>query len=465
MPLCASRAVAWFRDRALNYRQAIEDVLVSMAPQAAGLVTGVVTSVLIARGLGAAGMGQYALVLSICGLTAQLSDLGIGRTAVRFAARAAALGETCLQMAVLRWAFRIRMSMALLMSVVAFILAPWISQRFWHAADLAPIVRLGLWIGILGALAAVPTVYFQALKRFRVNATVTVVQTLLTFIGILILAFLRHWSVTAVIQVSVVTTALGAFIFLVLVPKAALFTVEDLRKPFRSALAGLWKAPDQSAVSATSLDNTGPTTFAFYMVLSSVATAVILRADVWLMGYFLDKPQIGIYQVATRFTLPLTMLLGALNTALWPRASALTSADATLRLLRGTFKLTALTAACGLLYAAFVPLLMPWLFGSEYATGILLGQLLCLRYCVALLMCPIQVIGYSLGLVRIYWLVNLLQLTVTVTMNVLLLPRMGAVGSAIALIANDVVGFAMIGGLILRHSAAMRLGSDGSPSI
>lgn len=442
-PEAAPRGLAWWASKARHYRQAIEDVLVSMAPQAANLVTGLATAVLIARGLGAAGMGQYALILSVCGLTAQLSDLGIGRTAVRFAARATALGEEGLQMAVLRWAFRIRMSLALLVSAGAFLLAPWISRRFWHAPELAPLVRIGLWIGILGALAAVPTVYFQSLKRFRVNATVTVVQTLLTLVGILALAVLRRWSVGAVIVVSVVTTGLGAFAFLVLVPKPALFALQDLRKPFRAVLAGLWRAPDQSAVAASSLDDTGPTLFAFYMLLSSGLVAVTLRADVWLMGYFLSKSEIGVYHVASRFTLPLAMLLGALNTALWPRASALSSPTATQRLLRASFKLTTLAAAATVVYGLLAPMLAPLLFGAQYAGAVALARWLCLGFAPVILTCPIGVIAYTVGVVRVYYLVNLLQFAVVVALDVALMPRIGATAAGISFMAYSVAGSAL----------------------
>ncbi|NSW56908.1 MAG: oligosaccharide flippase family protein [Armatimonadetes bacterium] len=447
----------WLRGRLAYYRQAIEDVLVSMAPQAVSLVAGVVTSVLIARGLGAEGMGQYALVLSVCGLTSQLSDLGIGRTAVRFAARAAALGDTRLQMSVLRWAFRLRMAMVLVASAAAFAVAPWIAQRFWHDPSLAPIVRLGLWIGIMSGVAGVPSVYFQSLKRFRINATVSIVQTLLTLAGIIALAWLEYWSVDAVIRVSVLTAALGAAAFIVLVPKAALFSLADLQGSAKSVLTRLWKAPDQGSAGENSLDDTGPTTFAFYMVLSSIIVAITLRADVWLMGYFLSQSEIGIYQVATRFTLPLTMLIGALNTALWPRASAVTSLPETLRLLRGTLKVSALAAVGGLLYAIFAPMATAWLFGDEYASGVFLGQLLCIRYCVALLMCPMGVVGYSFGLVRAYWGVNLVQLTVAVMLNLLLIPQFGAAGAALALIGCDASGAALVAFLAFRQLGLLPL--------
>lgn len=449
--------LTWLVELAAHHRQAIEDVLVSMAPQGAKLAVGVVSAILLARGLGPEGMGQYALIMSVCLLVAQLSDLGIGPTAVRFASRAVALGRTALQHAVLRWAFRLRMAVALLLSAGAYLLVPWITDRFWHAPDLAPLVRLGLLIGIFTALGTVPMIYFQSLKRFRVNAVVGTAQSVALLAGVLILAAMQWWTVAAVVRVSVLATSLGALAFLALVPRAALVAREDIRGRAGPLLKRLLLTPEEGREGRT-LDATSPTHFALYMMLSSAIVTVTLKADVWLMGYYLDKAEIGVYDVATRFTLPLLMLLGAINTALWPRASALVSMEATGNLLPKTLKLIALASGAVAAYAMLVPLLAPWLFGAEYAAATVLAQLLCLRYCIALLISPVGILGYNYGLVKCFWLINLLQLGVVLAINIVLLPKVGALGGAFALIANDVVGGAMALGIIFQRVRAARTG-------
>lgn len=458
-----TRQVEWFRQTLTGSRQGTEDVVVSIVPNVVMMVTTLVASILMARGLGSAGMGQYALVMSVSGLATQLSDLGINKTAIRFAARAAAHGDTGLQFATLRWALRLRTVMVIVVSVAAFFAAPVIAGRYWHAENLAPLVRLSLWAGLGTAMAMIPRVYFQSIRRFRVNATVSSGQPVIFLLGILVIYTLAEWgvgdaiwTVGNVVIASVVTTAAGALVFLVIVPKAALFSLDDFRGPLREAINCFWRAPAQDIAVAQSLDDTSPTPFAFLMGLSAAIASVIQRADLWIMGYFLSQPEIGVYQVAMRLTVPLTALLGALNTALWPRASALTSTSQTLRLLRSTFAASGVAAIGSLVYAAFVPLLTPVLFGAEYKSGVLLGQLLCFRYCISLLICPIGVVGYSFGLVRTYWLINLLQLAVTVGLSVFLLPRIGAAGAAIALIANDAVGAVVAGAIILKRGRAMQ---------
>lgn len=448
--------VNWFIKSFSGTRKGIEDVVVSMMPQVVMVATGVVTSVLMARGLGPKGMGDYALILSVSGLAASLSDLGIGQTAIRFASRAATNNDTENQLAILRWAFRLRMLLVLIVTVIVYVCAPFLSKNIWQDSCLSPLVKLSLLTGIFSAIAAIPTIYFQSLKRFKMNAIVTVGQTMVSFFGVLIIALLNHWTVGRVITVSVVATGLGAFVFIMLVPKLSFVKLQEFKLQFGHVVSSFLRAPKVNYSSSESMDSAGVNGFAFYMLISSVVVAITVRADILLMGYFVDKTQIGLYSVASRFTLPLTIVLNALNTALWPRASSLTSITKTKELISKTFRLSALVASAGLIYALFIPVAMPFIFGAIYKDGILLAQVLCIRYCMAILTCPIGVIGYSFGMVRAYWWINILQLIAVVLIDVFMLPRIGPLGAALALIANEIIGFSLIVTIIWRRMIMLK---------
>ncbi len=443
-----TKLTTWFKFNIWQSRRGIQDVVISMIPQLVTVVTGFITSVLIARGLGPAGMGQYALVQSISSLAASLSDLGVGQTAIRYASQAIACNDTLTQHAVLRWAFRLRIILIILVTLAFFVLAPILANSIWHSTVLTPLIRLGLFVGIFTALASVPMIYFQSRKQFGMNAAVLVGQSLMAFGGILVLAWFNHWSVSGVITTTLVSTGLGALVFLLLIPKTAILVRQDFAK---LTWQNFWRSPQTNPTSSSKLDDTSADKFAFFMLLSTVIVMLTLRADVWLMGIFLDNSQIGIYSVAMRFTLPLTIILNGLNTALWPRASGLTKMTETVTLLKKTFKLSLWVALGGVVYAIFVPLIAPWIFGDKYASSVFLAQLLSLRYCLAILTCPVGVISYSFGFVRILWLINLVQFIVVVFANILLLPVHGPIGSAIALIINDTIGLLVMGILTTKY--------------
>jgi O-antigen/teichoic acid export membrane protein len=422
-----------------------------MIPQSVGLAAGLATSILIARGLGPKGMGNYALILSVSGLATALSDLGIGQTAIRFASRAAATGDTAGQLAILRWAFRLRMLLAGTISTTVFIFAPILAGTAWKEATLSPLVRLSLLTGLFTAAASIPTVYFQSLKRFKMNAAVMVGQTLLTAAGIVLIAVLKSWSLELIITVSVVATGLGAIVFMILIPRESFFIRQEFRRQIGKTFINLLRAPRTRGDSSASLDSTSANSFVLFMLVSTVTVALTMRSDVWLMGYFLDKSQIGLYSVATRFTLPLVVVLNALNTALWPRASSITSHAKISELIGKTVRLSGMVTFGGLLYSILVPLAMPLLFGSPYRSGIFVAQILCFRYCLSILICPIGVIGYSFGMVKVFWWINIIQLIAVVIIDILLLPRIGAVGAGLALIANELINLILVSTIIWRR--------------
>ena len=445
----------WFAESFSGSRKGIEDTVVSLIPQAVTLLAGIITSVLIARGLGPVGMGQYALISSISGLAAIFSDLGIGNTAIRFASQSVSHGDTVGQLAVLRWAFRLRMLLLITLTVVIFWAIPFLADKIWNIGNLIPLMRLSLFIGIFGTISSIPIIYFQSLKRFKMNTAVSVGQTLLSFSGIMVIAFLNKWTLQLIIMASILASGIASVVFLSLVPKSAVFNAHEFHVLFKSKFKHIFHLPTKD-LNTEITDDIGINAFAIYMVLSAIVVQLTLRADIWLMGLYLDKSQIGLYNVATKFALPLGMVLGAINTALWPRASALTSRKKTTEMLKKTFRLSAILAFCVSIYALSAPKLTPYIFGIDYADGVLLGQILCLRYCLAILICPIGVIGYSMGLVRTYWLVNLIQMIVVVCINIILLPRIGVMGAVIALIANETVGFVIFGTIISRKILSWR---------
>jgi hypothetical protein len=59
-------------------------------------------------------------------------------------------------------------------------------------------------------------------------------------------------------------------------------------------------------------------------------------------------------------------------------------------------------------------------------------------------------------MVRYYWVLNIVQLIMVVTINVLLLPRIGPIASVLALAANTVLGAIVIVILVWRSLARQK---------
>jgi O-antigen/teichoic acid export membrane protein len=441
----------------LGSKRGIRDVILLMIPQVVAVLAGIATTVLAARGLGTDDFGVYALVMSVAGIATVLSDLGIGQTAVRYASRAVSQNDIGGQLTILRWAFRVRLILSLFVTIGLFLAAPFLADRVWKIEGLAPLIQLGLLGGVFNALASVPNIYFQSIKRFDRNTIVTVGQTLISFAGICVVAWLSIWSVRAVLVATLAGVGIGTVSFLLMVPRTALATGTEGFLPSARRIRNLLHGPAQTIAPTEPGVEATPGVFAGFNLVSMVVVMVVTRADVWLMGLLLTRHDLGIYNAASRFALPLTIVLNAVNAALWPRASATKSSAETIAMLSQTFRLSAIVALCGAAYALVAPLLAPLLFGQAYAESVTLGQILSLRYALAILICPIGVIGYSFGMVRVYWWINLIQLAAVLVINVVFLPRIGPMASALALIANEIIGVSIAGALIMKRIYKLRM--------
>ena len=432
-------ALLWIKNLLLSSEKGLRDLVILLIPQAAKAVSGFVTSVLLTRGLGPAGLGGYALVMSLTEMVTSLSDLGIGQTALRYASLAVSQGDTEGQSAVLRWAFRLRMLLVIVMVTALFVAAPFLEMYVWHIDGLSSLIRMSLFLSFFGVLASVPAIYFQSTRKFGMYTALVSGQSLLVLLGISILAYLQLWSVGIVIIVSIAAGAVTAFLFLALVPSA--IWVPRARRGDLSRIG--WRQGvrvPSVAVGSEKLDLTSASRFALYLLLSTFVVMVTLKMDIWLMGFFLNERQIGLYNAAARLALPLGMLLNAVTLALWPRMSALTRMEEVRSMVGKTFTGSVVLAGLALVYAALVPLLAPFLFGAEFAETTRLCQVLSIGYSVAILGNPVSVIGYSLGLARFYWITNLVQMLLVVILLVTLLPRLGALGAALTFVANALVG-------------------------
>ena len=442
---------ARLRSGAQGSEKGVRDVAALTLPQVVKALTGFITSIWLTRGLGPSGLGQYALVMSVSETVVGLSDLGIGQTAVRYASLAASRNDTEGQVAVLRWAFRIRIALVGMMVVALFIAAPFLAETVWHAAGLAPVIRIGLLTAIFTAFAVVPVLYFQSLRKFGMNSAVQIGQTVISFIGIAVLAWFSLWDISLVVGVVAGAAALGTFVFLTIVPRRIWWPPIGTREERKGSWLAQWRVPRVVTGGQEKMDPTNANAFAIYLILSTVIVLVTLRLDVWLMGILLTKSDIGHYNAGMRLALPLTMVLGAFTTALWPRASALTTPPQARALIRKTIGGSLLLAAGGVLYAFTVPYLAPVLFGAEYEASVPVSRVLALGYAVAMLGNPVSVIGYGLGLARYYWITNILQMLVVVIMLLWLLPLWGPVAAAVTFVVNNAVGGLVNGALLWRR--------------
>ncbi len=420
-------------------------------PLALRAAFGIAGAALVGRGLGPIGYGHHSLALSLSDLLVQLADLGLGQTAIRYASRAFSRGQTEIAEAVLDRAWRWRVMLLCGIGGLLALMAEPLARRVLGVPGLIPILWIGLLSGALTGLAAVPLLRLQAEGRFAAFSGVSVLQVALTFVAVLGVAVSQDWSLLRVSVAGMLASALSLAISLAFLPRSAVRGAKGRHwrlRPREGQLTGVWRAGDDGTVR---LDGAAPGEFALYLSLGALIWQVLGRLDLWCVGAFMGGAEAGLYAAALRLSLPLSLTLSALGTALWPRCAVPTTSGQALSLLRRIAPLSAVLSLGALAYAVIVPLAVVRLFGLEYSSGAPVARLLCARYGISMLTYPLTWVGYSLGFVKRYWMIGVLQLTVAATMMVLLLPVWGTIAAAWSWIVVEVLGGLALVWLFLRH--------------
>jgi O-antigen/teichoic acid export membrane protein len=190
--------------------------------------------------------------------------------------------------------------------------------------------------------------------------------------------------------------------------------------------------------------------------VSLLAALLIFRADVFLVNYFRGEAETGVYGVASQVAMMLMMLPGVISTLLFPRVAA--KGDETGEL---TCTVTRHTAFLMLLIClAAVPLsfALPLLYGAAFADASL--QLLILLPGVYLIGLESVLVQYfnATGIPRVIPLFWVATLIVNVALTLALVPQFGARGAALA----STLSYAMIFSLVLiyfHHRSGQSLAS------
>ena len=384
-------------------RQFVRNSLGVFGAQILVTVLGVGTSVITARALGPHDRGLFQLLVLLPATLANFVKLGIPQANVYFIRRR---GVSASDVASNSLWFALVLGGTL--AALCYLGRRWLVVHFLKGVQ--PVV-------LLPVLALLPfvllQVYFlgvlQAEERFREYNFQQIAPTVLGVVGMaVVLLWLRAGLIGAVLTQSAIV---------------ALVTVWLAVRVHRVAPLRLgWNRPVARGMLA----------FGGKSYLQTLAATLHLRIDQYMIAYFLDPTQVGLYAVAVNLSNLLLKIPDATGTVLYPRLAEATEKDAhaaTSRVCRHTVFVTLAVAVC---YALFGGLAIRVLFGQRY-----LGAIRPL-----LLMLPgIVMISLYLILTRNFTSRNrqgvnitaaVVALGINATLNCILIPRWGISGSAIS---------------------------------
>jgi O-antigen/teichoic acid export membrane protein len=391
-------------------------------------VIGLVMTIYLARTLGPSSYGALGLAVAIVGVIATLVRAGSGTRATR---QTALNPENVPVIYAQLIGFRLVSAVAGIVLLVA--LAPLLSEKLSFSAALLILCSLLL------AKSALTVVWaFRGLDQMQVNAAANVTEKALTLLGVLLLV---KGQGNDVLWVPIVEVT------------AAVLIVWWLRKRLERIYPRLvieFRTQDWPAIAREAVP----------LGLAGLMGSVWMHGAVLILGWFTTSEAAAGFLVAQKVVLTLGLMMIVINRAAFPSTSRLLSGDsaAALNMLASLMRYYLVTVTPVILLVAFhAGDMLDLLFGAAYADVaptmiIMLASLplLALNQNLDLLLKAIPKPGLVL-------VIRTIAALVLVSLALLLIPRMGMLGAALAVVGSDFTAMLVLLVLVRRATGGLPL--------
>lgn len=393
----------------------LRDIAYLVAANLFKLALGVVTSALIFRALGPTDAGRLTLALSIVGLLSIVGEFGLRDAAVNYIARFQESAPERAQ-AIARTFLLARVILAALASAVGILAAGVIAGRFYPEANAAGLIQLGSFSLFTGGLLAFALVVLEARQQFKAISAIGILQAVVRAVLVVLLFGVRELNLVSLLAVEALVPLLVLFYSLRLLPRPFL----KLPPPWFAELGTLFH-------------------FTKWIAVAAFASAIFLKLDVLVSGYYRAPAELGLYAVALALVGRLDVVKNAIVTTAFPDACRRGTRAELLGFVRQSLGLTAGATL------VFMPLFLlggtviEWLYGAAYREATLVFNVLLAAYLIGLNVAPVAFVLYPLNRPRWIAAIDLIQLAFSLAVSLALIPSFGIAGAACAVLLTRVL--------------------------
>jgi O-antigen/teichoic acid export membrane protein len=271
--------------------------------EAVALGLGMLQGLVVARALGPADYGRYALALALSSVVFLILDPRSGDALVRFLSEYLAAGAAERGRAVVRLAFSVDAVWAALGLLLTIALAQPASAllHMEGRADLVIIVALG---GAVAAPVATSRALLSVFGEFKSTSRVQIVGALIRTAAVCAVAF-RGLGLAAVVWALTIAAAVESALFVTVA--------------FRAARRRLGKAIMASSLAALEGKRRNMLRFVVMADLTSLVGAAIKQVDTLLVGALAGPREAGFYRLAKALTGPAGNVGGPVQAILYPK--------------------------------------------------------------------------------------------------------------------------------------------------
>jgi O-antigen/teichoic acid export membrane protein len=407
---------------------------VSLTGTIAARAFAMATQVLMARFLGAAGFGLYAIGWTLIRVLESVNTLGLATGVIYFGADYQRSDPSRFK-GVLRQSITLACLSGVTIGAVLFVSAPMLAEYLFRKPDAAPVIRAFAPAFPLYAVAFVGDGVMRLSQRMQYSAYCNMGSMAFALIVFCIL-FMLGWGLRGAVIATVAGIAVAALM--------SMYFIRGLFPGvFAREIASEWPGREILA-------------FSIPVALGSLAALLLAFIDRLFVASFCSSTETGIYQAAAQLPIMLSIIFGAFDNIFSPMV-------ADLHARREGRRLAELYRMCAKwrVYAS-VPFLMIMLFapaelihsvyGKAYVEGALPLVILSVGQLSGVVAGNSQTMLTLTGRQRIVVAITLVTLLLDVGLNFVLVPRYGLVGAASAAALSALVLNVSTASVVIRHA-------------
>jgi O-antigen/teichoic acid export membrane protein len=315
-------------------------------------------------------------------------------------------------------ALRLRIGLALVVSLVGYLASSWILSTFYsHTDGLGPPLRLVFLTLIAHTLFSYWVFFAQTFQWFGLRSLVIVGASVLRFSAYCALATLGQVSVSSMIVLDASVSFVAFLIAMRLSPGVNLRPpVAEVKAAYRELLPYL--------------------RFTGILIVSDT---IFNELDVLMLGMLSDEATTGLYRTAWTYAMVLGFLGMSVSNVLFPKIASLSDIAALKVFVRRALKLTSMLALATLPALPVVTLWVPW-YEPEYIGAVSIFYIMYVGAAFDLVIGPLTFMLFSLNRPDVLAKIAIGKVVLHAAANWILIPMYGAHGAAWASVVTRVLG-------------------------
>lgn len=368
---------------------------------------------LIAKRFGPEDFGRLSLVLSLVEIVRVIADFGLDIVTIRRFSVNKLLSERLLGNVL-----SLKLISATL-GYIASIVVYWLLYHDSEGVKIAFIVGASLYTSLL--LNAFVS-YFQANLTMS-SLIISSLVSALSYISLTFFGLSRHWSLV---------------FFAAIIPASEMINLLITSSIYRSI--SFVRLRFNRRIILSLMRESAP------VAIGGIAVVFYLRLDSLIVGFFLNEESVGVYSAGYRFTEPFMLVFSSLSLSIYASLSKYKKGDVSQKAGQAMFRLIAtvvgLSSGAAFLLSFFAVRLLA-LISPQYNDAVTVLRILSLSIVFKAVNAQLTAMINSRGRFSLITVIAIINLTINIVLNLLMIPKYGIIGAAIAVTATEGVNTIM----------------------